>query len=46
MQNFILTVLKEFKAIVCVGIVAYVILRLAEAYRNMIVNITGEDLFD
>lgn len=48
MQNFILTVLKEFKAIVCVGIVAYVILRLAEqeAYQNMIVNITGGDLFN
>lgn len=47
MQNFILTVLKEFKAIVCVGIVAYVILRLAEqeAYQNMIVNITCGDLF-
>ena len=46
-QNFILTVLKEFKAIVCVGIVAYVILRLAEqeAYQNMIVNITAGDLF-
>lgn len=45
-QNFILTVLKEFKAIVCVGIVAYVILRLAEqeAYQNMIVNIKGRDL--
>lgn len=48
MQNFILTVLKEFKAIVCVGIVAYVILRLAEqeAYQNMIVNISGRALFE
>ena len=48
MQNFILTVLKEFKAIVCVGIVAYVILRLAEqeAYQNMIVNISGSALFE
>ena len=48
MQNFILTVLKEFKVIVCVGIVAYVILRLAEqeAYQNMIVNITMGDLFN